>query len=147
MKKVSNSFGSSRVQSNLLEQNCFVRDVTRKSDLCSSSSPSSFLSIDEVVTKNGVSLVEKEYPYPITPQYVNSFVESSDYHNDPLNAISQSHKGSNLGDIRDIQTVSNMDSESARVLYNQLKERFSQVDNTSDNTSDNTFDNNNGGNI
>lgn len=116
---------SSRVQSNLLQQNCFVRDVTRRNDFVQSSSPETFVSIDEVVTKDGVKLVEKEYPYPITPQYVNSFVDSSDYRKDPFSAINNGNNRVNLGDIRDLQDVASMDMEHARSLYSQLVAKFS----------------------
>lgn len=117
---------NSRVQSNLLQQNCFVRDVVRTTDLSVSSSPESFLSIDEVVTSKGVELKETDNPYPITPQYVKSFADSVDYHKDLLGAISSGERRSNLGDITDIQKIVSMDSEQARALYNQLSAVFAQ---------------------
>lgn len=123
MKKCNNS----RVQSNLLQQNCFVRDSRLGKDLLCSSSPESFLSIDEVVTSKGVELKESVNPYPITPQYVDSFVESSDYRKDPFAAIAAGTQKQNLGDISDVQKLVAMDYEQARELYSKLSEVFSKA--------------------
>lgn len=124
MSKTKESYGSSRVQSNLLQQNCFVRDVTKKDDV-KGDSIDSFLSLNEVVTDKGVELKTTVEPYHITPQYVSSFADSSDYRKDPISAINNGVKRTNLGDITDIQRVSAMDASSARALYEQLKARFS----------------------
>lgn len=122
MSKVNNS----RVQSNLLQQNCFVRDVTNKAGLVNNSCPDSYLSLDEVVTSKGVEIKESVNDYPITPQYVSSFLDSSDYRKDPFSAISNGVNKQNLGDISDVQKVVSMDTEQARALYNQLSEVFSK---------------------
>lgn len=120
------NYGSSRVQSNLLQQNCFVRDVVRKVDLKSENSDSCFISLDEVLSENGVSFVPRKYPYPITPHYVNSFVDSADYRRDPVSAINNGVKRQNLGDISQIQSVLSMDSSLQRSLYEQLSAKFSK---------------------
>lgn len=143
MSKVNNS----RIQSNLLQQNCFVRDVTRVGGLVTSSSPDTFLSLDEVVTSKGISLVESENPYPITPQYVKSFASSADYRKDPFAAIASSSPRTNLGDISSIQEVSSMDMEQARSLYSQLQSVFlsnpdSKPDSKPDSNSDSRPENN-----
>lgn len=121
---MSKTFINKRIQSNLLQQNCFVRDVCVASDLQHISSDK-FCSIDEKVDDKGVHIEINEYPYPITPDYVNSFVDSSDYRLDPFNAIVNSSKRNNLGDIRAAQEIASMDSEQARSLYKQLSEKFS----------------------
>lgn len=113
------------VKSQLLQQNCFLRDLYPGS--CSSACPpDKFVSVDEVVTDTGVQLKYSENDYPITPQYVNSFVDSSDYRNDVVSAIANGHKRQNLGDITDFQKVASMDMESARALYKQLSEVFAK---------------------
>lgn len=121
--QVSNS-RCRRVNSHLLQQNCFIRDCVSS---CSSEpleKCSSYLSIDEVSTPKGVELRETVNPYPITPQYVNSFADSSDYRRDPVSAINNASKRINLGDITQIQDVASMDSSQARSLYEQLSKRF-----------------------
>lgn len=126
------------IKTNLLRQNCYLRDTTVNSQL-DSFPPDSYVSLDEVVTDKGIELNESVQPYPITPQYVNSFVDSSDYRRDPLNAIANSSVRTNLGDITEIQDVLSMDSSQARILYNQLQERFSNAQKVdSDSSSSNT---------
>lgn len=116
---------SSRIQSNLLQQNCFVRDVSRCDDLCSNDSESDFVSLDEVVQSDGIKLVPSLHPYPITVDSVNSQVESSDYRNDPVGAIARSVPRHNLGDIRGVQDLFSMDPVAARALYDSLSLKFS----------------------
>lgn len=145
MSKVKESFGSSRIQSNLLQQNCFVRDVTRKVDI-QGSVPDFFESLDEVVTDKGIELKRSVEPYPITPQYVSSFADSSDYRKDPLQAISSGVNRQNLGDISDVQRVAALDFSDARALYERLKKQFDSkpaVDNAKRDV-DNVKEDNNG---
>lgn len=121
------------VRSNLLQQNCYVREATRSLgehlDV-----PETYMSLDEVSTPSGVRQELREYPYHITPAYVDSFVESADYRRDPLGAIAQSKPRRNLGDIRDLQKVASMDMEQARELYSQLSALFSSKDKGDDPT-------------
>lgn len=121
MSKINNS----RVQSNLLQQNCFVRDVTRIGGLVNSCAPETFMSLDEVVTSKGVDLKESLNDYPITPQYVKSFADSVDYHSNLSDALSNPSRGVNLGDVSDVQRVAGMDTEQARALYAELSKVFS----------------------
>lgn len=116
---------SSRVQSNLLQQNCYVRDCSPAVDVRTVlQDEPSYVSLDEVSDDNGVHFEYNSYPYPVTPQYVNSFVESSDYRRDPVSAVVNGVKHNNLGDIRDFQNIVNMDSSVQRELYEQLKSKF-----------------------
>lgn len=114
------------IRTNLIQQNCFLRDITTNSS-SSVDSSDSFVSLDEVVGESGIELRETVQPYPITPQYVNSFVDSADYHKDPVNAIATGKGGVNLGDMTELQKVSSMDMESARALYEQLSKKFASV--------------------
>lgn len=120
---------SSRIQSNLLQQNCFVRDVLRADDLKSpdldsEENFSSFETLDEVSVPDGIKLQRSIEVYPITPQYVNSFVDSSDYRNDPVSAVNSSLKRVNLGDISSLQKFLSLDESSQRRLYSELSKRF-----------------------
>ncbi|QXN75103.1 hypothetical protein [Microvirus mar26] len=140
--KSPKNVGSSRVQSNLLQQNCYVRDCRMKSDLASTDSLSSYVSLDEVTTDKGLDIVEHTYDYPITPQYVNSFVDSVDYRRDPQGAILNATPRKNLGDIRSLQDIMKMDNSSLRDLYDQLSARFSAAQSSA--TSDSSVSSNNG---
>lgn len=132
---------SSRVQSNLLQQNCFVRDVSRCDDLCSDGSESDFVSLDEVVKSDGIKLVPSSHPYPITVDSINSQIESSDYRNDPVGAIARSIPRQNLGDIRGVQDLSSMDLVAARALYEALSLKFSSPSTGSPATTDSPANN------
>lgn len=120
---MSKSLLNKPLKMGLIQQNCFVRDVyvAPKFD---PDIVTEYETIDEVVTQDGVKLVTKTLPYTITPQYVNSFVDSSDYRRDPATAVLNGVKRPNLGDIRDIQDITSMDTEQARSLYSQLQARF-----------------------
>lgn len=114
------------LKTNLIKQNCFVRECvnipyeeTQKTE--------KYLSVDEITTDKGIELKYTEHDYPITPEYVNSFADSSDYRRDPMGAIANGSKRPNLGDITEMQEVASMDMESARSLYEQLKAKFGEV--------------------
>lgn len=122
-KKSSGALGTSRIQSNLLQQNCFVRDCSNKSDI-KGEPMTSFDSLDEVTTDKGVELVTTKNSYHITPQYIDSFIDSADYRRDPISAINNGVKRQNLGDISAIQAVAKMDLNSQRSLFEQLSAKF-----------------------
>ncbi|UPW41102.1 hypothetical protein [Sigmofec virus UA08Rod_5530] len=114
------------IKTALIRQNCFLRDVSDRVDV-PLDSLEEYVSLDEQVTDNGVDLVETTHKYEITPEYVNSFADSADYKQNPSQAILSGHKLPNLGDIRQMQDVSNMDVESARTLFFQLKNKFGEA--------------------
>lgn len=142
--KSTKNLGSSRVHSDLLQQNCFVRDVVRKVDLVSSKPLSSYVSLDAVTVSDGIKLVESDNPYPITPQYVDSFIESSDYRNDLTNAFKSVPSSRNLGDITDLQRASSMDTSQTIAYLEQLKSVLLANQNKS---SDSSSSNNSSGEV
>lgn len=113
-----------KIVTNVLRQNCFVREVVRSDSVISQ--PDKYLALDEVVRPDGTGsdLNYHVEDYPITPEYVNSFADSADYHNDPLAAISNSKPRQNLCDLTTFQRVMDMDCEQARGLYAQLSKIF-----------------------
>lgn len=119
------------LQTNLISQNCFIRDIAPVVDLKTDYPEEFYESMEEVVDTDNPSLshVRKVYPYEITPEYVNSFAESSDFRKDPVSAIVNAPQGrQNLSDIRDYQKVSDMDDTSARNLFEELKQRFQKTE-------------------
>lgn len=118
---------------NLIRQNCFLRDVTRSSprEVAYNERYEGIVyeSIDEVVRcdGSGTDLKLSENSYPITPQYVQSFVDSADYHCDPLAAIANSSARLNLGDVTDYQKINSMDTSEQIKLYQQLQEKFGKL--------------------
>lgn len=135
---------SSRVVSNLLQQNCYIRDITRLVDLKTDNSvDKTYYSLDEIVDSDGVKIVKNPVPYHITPDFVASFADSADYRRDPANAIANGVKSKNLGDCVDFQKLMNMDSASLASLYSQLQAKFNTKSVV---TSDKVVDNNNNNN-
>ena len=113
-----------KIPTNVLKQNCFIRDCVEEAESVTDYSDKTYTSVDEVVTSNGIKLVENQVPYHITPQYVNSFVDSSDYRRDPVNAVVNAPRRQNLGDISGIQDICGFDFITAQKLYQALKSKF-----------------------
>lgn len=113
-----------KVVSNVLKQNCYIRDCIPIEDVSSEYSDKTFKSLTETQTSKGIDINFVDVPYPITPQYVNSFVDSSDYRRDPVNAVANGVKRTNLGDVSGLQDVLGLDFVSAQKLYSALKRKF-----------------------
>ena len=114
-----------RIQSNLLLQNCFVRDYIPPFDKKTKYSDKKFYS--EVPHDDGTSEV-REFDYPITPKYVASFAGGADYHNQ-LDAVwNAPARGSNLGDVSLAQVVFAMDRATAQALLAKLGEGIDKVE-------------------
>lgn len=114
-----------RIQSNLIQQNCFVRDYIPPFDKKTVYSDRKFYS--EVPHDDGTSEV-REFDYPITPKYVASFADGADYHNQ-LDAVwNAPARGSNLGDVSSAQEVFAMDRASVQGLLKILGEGIDKVE-------------------
>lgn len=102
----------------------------RNSQLCKSCSnygKKQYEELQTLVMPNGVIQERVLVDYPITPDYVKSFAQSADYHNDPATAMAMPPRGKNLGDITGLQEVLSKDMESARTLYSNLKAVFEKA--------------------
>ena len=86
--------------------------------------------VERVKRDGGVFYDEVEHEYKITPEYVASFAESADYHSDINAAIAQCAltKRQNLGDIRDIQAIMNMDDTALNALNEQVNETLAKAE-------------------
>lgn len=119
------------LKTNLISQNCFVRDITPIVDLKTDYPEQFYESMEEIIDTDNPSLshIRKIYPYEITPEYVNSFADGADFRKDPVSAIVNAPKNrQNLSDIRDFQRVVEMDDTSARNLFEELKQRFQKTE-------------------
>lgn len=110
-----------RVQSNLLQQNVYVRDCCLVHDVADPLTTSSYPELKRKEFDNGFSEVVEDIEYPITQDYVNSFADSCDYKLDPVSAISKGRSGSGLGDIRDMQAAFAGDSSSIAAYVAKLR--------------------------
>lgn len=122
--------GCRKVYSNLLAQNVYVRDCCPNLDSPLEIPDPTYLSLDEVVTESGVKIVEKVEEYPITPEYVDSFVDGSDYRTNLAEAAVQSAQRAssrvNLGDIRSAQDILSKNPDVVNALYTQLLSKFKE---------------------
>lgn len=80
-----------------------------------------YFELREIQTPEG--FVEKlvEVDYPITPDYVKSFANSTDYRNDLERAINEPARGANLGDLTGFQDITSMDMTAVREMQVKLK--------------------------
>lgn len=113
-----------QVFSNVLKQNVYVRDCVDAFDLRFGNPRCKYYSLDDVVEGDGIRQVVTEQEYPVTPESVNSYRDGCDYRFDPAGAIARGVKRQNLGDVRQMQEVMNMDAEEAAAQYALLKQRF-----------------------
>ncbi|WGL31098.1 hypothetical protein [Dipodfec virus UOA04_Rod_718] len=115
---------SKKVFSKLLQQNVYLSDTRQAEDLAAAQPHYTYTSVDEVTVADGIQIRETENSYDITPETVNSYVDSCDYRTDMYAATQQPPRGRNLGDVASLQNVMDMDLEQAQTLYSQLKQRF-----------------------
>lgn len=86
-----------------------------------------YLELRQIQTDDGIVEKYVEVDYPITPDYVKSFANSTDYRNDIERAMNEPARGVNLGDMTGIQEVMSMDMSAVRDLQAKLTERFKQL--------------------
>lgn len=112
-----------KVNCNLMQAEIYARNsMLCKS--CANYAKKQYVELQTRTTANGIVQERVHVDYPITPEYVKSFAQSADYHNDPAAAMAMPPRGKNLGDITGLQEVLSKDMESARALYGQLKQVF-----------------------
>lgn len=141
---------SKKVYSNILQQDCYIRDCRVAYDLASCNNPASleskYMSVDEIVVDNGVEVKTSLHDYPITPDSVNSYLDSVDYKSDLTKSVNSPPPGVNLGDVSAIQEFNSMSDSAKFSLYKELFARFSKLSDASPISGDpNNNDNNNGG--
>lgn len=110
-----------KVHSNIIAQDCYLRDVTPKVVKKSEYAARRFPSLVEVPDSVGVHYDLCDFDYPITPESVKSYVDSTDYKRDPAAAIAAGSRGVNLGDITDLQHVTNSDVSAVRLTLERIQ--------------------------
>lgn len=119
--KMSNS---KKVYSNVLQQNCFVRQIAPLFDKKSKFIDSDFWQLDREVTPDGYREKLVKYPHKVTPDSVNSYADSTNYRIDTENFVLGSGRNYQSADVRAIQDIASMDSEQARVYLDELQSRI-----------------------
>lgn len=116
-----------KVQSNLLQQDIYLRDCLPAYE---KSCPVSkkYFELQRKTVANGIVEELVECDYPITQESVNSYLDTSDYRNNPAQAILNATPRKNLGDITEIQDFIANNPAEALSIYKQVSETLSKVD-------------------
>lgn len=119
--------GCTKLKTNLLQQNVYIRDAALAHDLKDDYRQESYVAQDFKTEKGAVKEVLHVEPYPITPEYVNSFVDSCDYRSDPLAAQvkSSNDQRKNLGDVASLQGVYSMSSDQLKNYLSNIQKLYS----------------------
>lgn len=107
-----------------LRQNCYALDTRTVMVDSHIKQPKYYSSLEKKQLPNGVVYNLEEVDYPITSESVTSYVESSDYHRDPLAAIAAAPKRVNLGDITEVQDFIQKNPQDALRVYRQVGEQL-----------------------
>lgn len=107
-----------------LRQNCYALDTRTVIEDSHIKQPKYYSSLEKKQLPNGVVYNLEEVEYPITSESVTSYVESSDYHRDPLAAIAAAPKRVNLGDITEVQDFIQKNPQDALRVYRQVGEQL-----------------------
>lgn len=110
-----------KVHCNIISQDCYIRDVTPKLVHKTEYKPRKFSSLVEVPDTLGIRYELKEFDYPVTPESVKSYVDSTDYKRDPSAAVGLPARGVNLGDMTTLQRVTNCDLSAVRSVLERLQ--------------------------
>lgn len=113
-----------RVESNLIKQNCYVRDVVPPHDVRTVyKSDESYPILETKTVDNGIRDEISFKPYPITPEYVNSFADSCDISRDLASAATNVRHDANLGDVREAQKLASLSLSDIRRIISDLQEK------------------------
>lgn len=105
-------------------QNCYRKDSIGMSVTASPNrTQATYLSLEKKNLSNGYveGIISKDYP--INSESVSSLAEGADYRNDPAQAIAQTPKRVNLGDVTEAQAFLDNPQQSAR-LFNDVKAKL-----------------------
>lgn len=120
---------------NGIQQNCYKLDCRNAIGVkpLPTQETKKYYALEEKQLPNGFvqELVEKDYP--INSDSVSSYLETSDFRNDPLQAIANAPKRVNLGDISEVQQFINENPVEATRQYadllNKVADYFRSVSN------------------
>lgn len=112
----------------ILRQNCFRREqVDHSLQLPIRRQPGEYVELVRHMQPDGIKEVYESKEYPITPEYVASFAVSTDYKKDSSVIRPMSELSPGIGDIREIQRISNMDTMEIERLTKQYNEAVSKL--------------------
>lgn len=103
-----------------IRQNCYALDV--KTDISATRLPyrhtiAKYYALEKQALPNGYTETVVQKDYPINSDSVTSYVEASDYRNDPNQAIANAPKRVNLGDVSEVQEFMKNNPVQATLQY------------------------------
>lgn len=82
---------------------------------------STYYELQEIQTDTGIVQELVEVEYPVTPESVQSYVDSTNFKRD-LDASTAQSGGQNLGDVTDLQDLLSLDKTELNARLEKLKE-------------------------
>ena len=116
-----------RIKSNLLLQNCFISDRRPPFDEKNDYTINKYIELVQNEDWNGISFSMVEKDYPITAEYVQSFLAGSDYRLDYANSVNLPARGINLGDITNIFGIIGKDTVELSQLNKDYLAKAEQI--------------------
>lgn len=114
-----------KLHCNLLQQDVYCRDViVYKKDLKDDYAIKSYLSQDRVVEDHCVKDKISVQEYPITPETVNSYQDSTNYKLDVNAAVAAPSRGKNLGDVSSVQHLLQMSPEDLHSFFVTIQDKI-----------------------
>lgn len=113
-----------------IRQNCYRRDIDTayKSPQKRDDTVRYYDSLERKNLPNGyIEQVERK-DYPINSASVTSYADGADYRRDPLGAIANAPKRTNLGDITEVQDFLKNDPQQAVRVYRAVLDRLTKFD-------------------
>lgn len=108
-------------------QNFYIRALTVDTSTIpahlKSHTQKKYQALEEIPLDDGLKHVIVEKDYPINKESVASYIDSSDYRNDPAQAIAGATKRVNLGDISQAQYFLNSDPIKATSKYSEILQK------------------------
>lgn len=108
------------IETNLIQQNCFIKIANKSSDEMKPFCHTQYFELQRKTVSNGIVEDLVAVDYPINPESVKSYADSSDYRNDPNGALAKSVKKTNLGDVTQAQEAIKLDTQQAKDIYNKV---------------------------
>lgn len=113
-----------------IRQNCYRRDIDTayKPPQKRDDTVKYYDSLERKNLPNGyIEQVERK-DYPINSASVTSYADGADYRRDPLGAVANAPKRTNLGDITEVQDFLKNDPQQAVRVYRAVLDRLTKFD-------------------
>lgn len=118
---------SKRVVMNLIQAEVYANNPELLTGKVGARSSTDYYELRARVGGNAVYEELVKVPYPVTPESVSSYENSTDYKRDVESAVNSPARGTNLGDVVDMQRILSMDRIDAQKLIAELNGKYEQA--------------------